>query len=271
MKSKALGASDGVLCIASEIEKVVVKGRKMARTHGHGNPKWTRDETILALSLYFECGRTIPSSDDARVKDLSVLLRSLPYHALASKRESFRNPDGVAFKLQNLRQVATGKGLGNVSATDRQVWTEFGSRPQKVKAAAELIRQGLRLSQTQGDAPDDDDEEEFTEGRVLTEVHKKRERDRRIRKKLISARRKSGRLCCEMCQRPSTAADAALEDATFEAHHIVPVARAMERKTRLSDMALLCANCHRLLHRSISLSKRWLDIGQGRDYLAMDR
>jgi len=27
----------------------------MAVTHGHGNPKWTRDETILALDLYFDC------------------------------------------------------------------------------------------------------------------------------------------------------------------------------------------------------------------------
>lgn len=26
----------------------------MARTQGHGNPNWTRDETILALDLYLE-------------------------------------------------------------------------------------------------------------------------------------------------------------------------------------------------------------------------
>jgi hypothetical protein len=27
----------------------------MARTHCHGNPKWTCDETILASNLYFDC------------------------------------------------------------------------------------------------------------------------------------------------------------------------------------------------------------------------
>lgn len=81
----------------------------MARTQGHGNPKWTRDETILALNLYFELGGRIPPGNDSRVQELSELLRRFPYHANASRRESFRNPDGVAFKLQNLRQVATGR------------------------------------------------------------------------------------------------------------------------------------------------------------------
>lgn len=79
----------------------------MAVTQGHGNPKWTREETILALDLYFDCEDQIPSSNDSRVKGLSELLRSFPYHTHAARKESFRNPDGVAFKLQNLRQVAT--------------------------------------------------------------------------------------------------------------------------------------------------------------------
>ncbi len=56
--------------------------------------------------------------------------------------ESFRNADGVAFKLQNIRQVATGKGLGNVSRTDRAVWKELGNDPKRVKELGELIRAG---------------------------------------------------------------------------------------------------------------------------------
>jgi 5-methylcytosine-specific restriction enzyme A len=67
----------------------------MARTQGHGNPDWTRDETMLALSLYFECGETVPSKTDPRVQELSGLLRRLPYHADAAKKSTFRNPDGV--------------------------------------------------------------------------------------------------------------------------------------------------------------------------------
>ncbi len=50
----------------------------MAVTQGHGNPNWTREEVILALALYQECGDKIPSSSDGRVSELSALLRSLP-------------------------------------------------------------------------------------------------------------------------------------------------------------------------------------------------
>jgi 5-methylcytosine-specific restriction protein A len=35
-----------------------------------------------------------------------------------------------------------------------------------------------------------------------------------------------------------------------ECHHIVPLAEAaFSRTTRLSDLAIVCANCHRMLHR----------------------
>src|ERR1700685_594232 len=104
----------------------------MARTQGHGNPNWTRDETILALALYFDCDAVIPLKSDARIQRLSALLRQMPYHAEAARKETFRNPDGVAFKLLNLRSVATGRGLGNTSKTDREVWEAFGSDPRRV-------------------------------------------------------------------------------------------------------------------------------------------
>jgi 5-methylcytosine-specific restriction enzyme A len=44
----------------------------MARTHGHGNPKWIHDETILALAFFFECGQAVPSRKDRRVQPRRV-------------------------------------------------------------------------------------------------------------------------------------------------------------------------------------------------------
>jgi 5-methylcytosine-specific restriction protein A len=35
-----------------------------------------------------------------------------------------------------------------------------------------------------------------------------------------------------------------------ECHHLVPLAEvAFHRNTRLTDLAIVCANCHRMLHR----------------------
>jgi 5-methylcytosine-specific restriction protein A len=228
----------------------------MAVTHGHGNPNWTRDETIIALDLYFESGVSIPSSSDQRVIEVSELLRALPYHDQAARKPSFRNPDGVSFKLQNLRQIATGKGLGNVSHMDRQVWDELGNQPNEVKRLANLIKAGIEIAASEKDDPDE--EFEFTEGRTVTEAHKRRERNPTLRKKLISKRRKVGRLICEICG--CIEPEDPLGESIFEAHHILPLAAGEERKTKFCDLALLCANCHRMLHRAISTEKRWIAI-----------
>jgi 5-methylcytosine-specific restriction protein A len=239
----------------------------MAVTQGHGNPDWTRDETLLTLDLYFRCNGKIPSGTDDRVCELSNLLRSLPYHPVTRRNERFRNPDGVAFKLQNLHQVATGKGLGNVSKTDRSVWAEFGSRPKEVAQIAALIK--LSLTENKVDSyPVDDEDVEFFEGRLLTALHNKKERNRKIRGKLLASRRRRGALSCDMCQCKSISTKHAFEDASFEAHHTIPISMAIERKTQLKDMALLCANCHRLLHRAIALNHRWLTPAEAREIVS---
>jgi 5-methylcytosine-specific restriction protein A len=239
----------------------------MAVTHGHGNPNWTQDEVILALDLYFRCGGSVPSKDDNRVVDVSNVLRSLPYHALESRKESFRNPAGVSFKLQNLRKEATGIGLGNTSKMDKMVWDEFGSNPNLVSKLAEAIREGITLTQAIKENENQDSEDEFFEGRLLTQLHKKRERNRKLRTSLINSRKKSGILTCDMCLCSTKSSDVKIEDAMFEAHHIIPVSSTKERRTLIKDLALLCANCHRLLHRAISVEKKWLSIDDGKNLL----
>jgi 5-methylcytosine-specific restriction protein A len=232
----------------------------MAVTHGHGNPAWTWDETVLALDLYLECGGHIPPTSDSRVQELSELLRRFPFHAVASRKGSFRNPDGVGFKLQNLHQVATDKGLAHVSAMDHRVWDELGHDPARTKQLATEIRASIgALAQL----PESIEAEyESHEGGVVMRLHRQRERDSRLRKKLLKARRKSGALSCDLCSSTAQSSVDALEDAMFEAHHVVPLSASGERISHLDDVALLCANCHRTLHRAITLEKRWLPLDE---------
>lgn len=234
----------------------------MAKTEGAGNPDWSREETLLALNLYFEAGGIVPSGTDERVVALSKFLQSLALHLAAARRPSFRNPDGVAFKIGNLRSVATGKGLKNVSSVDRAIWEEFGSKPNEVRLLAEAIRRNAATSSTLPDSIYEDEAEEFAEGRTLTRVHKQRERNRRVRKKLLESRKKAGLLHCEACGRVSTLIDAAYDSCEFEAHHKRPIAEGSERKTLLADMALLCACCHRLIHAMMVRTKRFVSLDE---------
>lgn len=191
----------------------------------------------------------------------------MPFHEESARKGAFRNPAGVAFKLQNLRQIATGKGLGNVSKMDRQVWLELGSNQPEAKRLAQLVRAGIQLAKVAGTLDDDGDEFEFVEGKIHTALHRKRERNPKVRKLLIKARLKTGPLICDMCVEPCVAPETTLHDAMFEAHHLTPISAAPVRITRPKDVALLCANCHRILHRAISLQKRWIGIAEGQKLL----
>ena len=142
-------------------------------------------------------------------------------------------------------------------------WDELGNLPNEVKRLANLIKAGIEIAASEKDDPDE--EFEFTEGRTVTEAHKRRERNPTLRKKLISKRRKVGRLKCEICGciEPKDP----LGESIFEAHHILPLAAGEERTTKLGDLALLCANCHRMLHRAISIEKRWIAIPEAQGIL----
>ncbi len=241
----------------------------MAVTKGHGNPRWTRDETILALDLYLRCANSMPGPNDPRVIELSNVLRSLPIYPAGLRQESFRNPEGVAFKLQNLRQVATGRGLANVSTIDKEVWADYSGSPEQVSSLAREIR--VEASAEAVETPAEEEDFEFAEGRLLTRAHRRRERNAKVRTKLISYRlRQSGGLTCDACGAGPRVLDAEISDAGFEAHHTAPLAQSSEEgtSTRLADMALLCAVCHRLLHRLMQRRRTWMSIATFKAYLA---
>ena len=222
----------------------------MAVTKGHGNPDWTKDETILALDVYLQAGKALPASDE-RVIELSSLLNAFPWSEHIKRNDRFRNPDGVAFKLINLASVKTGRGLKNNSRLDRQLWADFGDKPQEVHALATEIRWALNAGAQILAQAYIENEVEFAEGRLLTSFHLRRERHPGIRRSLILDRRKKGTLRCEVCNWAFGPPGGIYEEVGFDAHHLRPLGmHSGTTKTTLIEMALLCATCHRLVHKA---------------------
>ena len=91
-------------------------------------------------------------------------------------------------------------------------------------------------------------ETEAEEGRATLRVHLRRERSR----KLIDDFKASLKsFACEACGDNMGAIYGELGLGYVEAHHKVPVALIEEgQTTKLSDLAALCANCHRMIHRN---------------------
>ena len=241
----------------------------MAVTHGHGNPKWTKDETILALNLYFQLNGATPSKNDKRVIALSRILNQLPIHPLSIRKDQFRNPDGVAFKILNIQSVATGKGLQNVSNMDREVWKEFGDKPDIVAQLTTEILSGSSVID-EADHVNDviPDDEAFVEGKIITEMHKRKERNPNLRKEIVSERKKKNMVFCDICGRKPYFDSSIDECAFFECHHIVPLAQTGGLvKTRKEDIAFLCSNCHRAIHKKIAKEKKWFTPDEMKQFL----
>ena len=222
------------------------------------NPNWSRDEVILALDLYLKSGRKQLAPTDPKIIELSRILNQLPIHDKEIRNADFRNPRGVSMKLGNFLGIDPkykSKGLKRGAKMDREVWNEFSNDPYLLARLAATIRNNIgavyESSEKYGDASDEG-EDEFAEGKIQTRLHKHRERSRTIvNKKKRNVFKETGKLECEACGFDFAKKYGDLGSRFAECHHKIPLADLKkEHKTRLSDLAILCANCHRMIHKS---------------------
>jgi 5-methylcytosine-specific restriction protein A len=157
---------------------------------------------ILALELYLRNRERLPDSDDVEIVELSRTLNSL-FGEQANDATLFRNPDGVYMKLANFRAVdplhtSQGKrGLSRGGHGVAEVWEEFSTRADELKLIAFAIRAAAtdRVSTVAGQV---EEGAEAEEGRLLTRMHRVRERNRELEKRKRDAvLRETGRLACE--------------------------------------------------------------------------
>lgn len=107
--------------------------------------------------------------------------------------------------------------------------------------------------------PVENGEEAFTEGRKQLRIHYQRERNAgAIAAAKQAFLKQHGRLFCEVCGFDFSAVYGELGDGFIEAHHRKPISQIEEdvTQTTIEDLAMVCANCHRMLHRK----KPWLTI-----------
>lgn len=220
------------------------------------NPTWVRDEIILAMDLYFRGGRKQLAASHPDVVGLSRVLRRLPVHESDSRAATFRNPNGINMILGNFLKLDPehqGRGLGRNNHLQDEVWKDFAADPEGLRRTAEAILRAIDPGTSPGaTAPAElAADEAFVEGEVLTRLHLTRERcPRAVRRKKERALAETGRLACEACGFDFAAVYGPLGTGFAECHHTRPLAELPGRRsTRLCDLAVVCANCHRMLHR----------------------
>ena len=234
------------------------------------NPSWSRDELILALDLYFKHNPATISQNHPSVTELSATLNSLGMRLRRIENGKFRNDNGVYMKLCNFLRFDpsyTGSGLTRGGKLEEEVWSEYSqNKNQLVAIARGIVAELTDETSWVSDEIADPDETEFSEGSLLFRAHLRRERNRKLVKRAKElAKRKSPDLLCEICGFSFVCVYGPLGENYIECHHTVPVSSMKPGdKTKLSDIALLCSNCHRMVHRR----KKWLSLQELRTILA---
>jgi 5-methylcytosine-specific restriction protein A len=218
---------------------------------GVRNPAWERDEVILALDLYVRKG--LVDDTNSSVIELSELLNRLPLHPFRPDPIRFRNPNGVHLKLANFAALDPsyhGRGMQHVGPRDREIWNEFNGDHARLRAIADAIRSEASVQQARPLFPEDG-EDEAMEGRILYRRHRVRERDQGlVKRKKRLVQQETGRLACEVCSFDFQAVYGQHGAGYIECHHRIPLAQAVgTQATRLADLAVVCSNCHRMLHK----------------------
>lgn len=102
------------------------------------------------------------------------------------------------------------------------------------------------------------------EGRRILALHFRIERKpERVKEKKAHVIREKGRLKCEACSFDFEEKYGTLGKGFCEVHHKIPLSEIDgETETRLEDLAILCSNCHRMIHRTKSRTKPIMSVIQ---------
>jgi 5-methylcytosine-specific restriction protein A len=166
----------------------------------------------------------------------------------------------VALKLSNFLAFDPsykGKGMRGGSKLDGIVFKEFYKNRDRLHSIANEIKKASMIVEIKDKIYTVEDDEQtladsVIEGQVLYKLHKVRERDIEIvRAKKNQVKDKEGKLNCEACVFEFEEFYGDIGSGYIECHHRTPLhTLKVEAKTTLADLALVCSNCHRMLHRS---------------------
>lgn len=236
--------------------------RRLGFTVTSPSPDWREDEIVLACDLVYRNDWRYLSSSRPEVVELSALLQEFSDHPVALRGPRFRNPNGVARKTADIatqHPAFSGRSTrGN--RLDKQVLEEFLADPAVMSRRADALRGAINNDSSQVQVPDMDlDWAVAGEGRLLEKLHLVRERNPVLRQKKIDQVAARGEaILCEVCKFDFAATYGEQGRGYIEVHHRTPLHATGPTRTTMADLALLCSNCHRMIHRK----SPWLQVGE---------
>ncbi|MGI4807737.1 MAG: HNH endonuclease [Janthinobacterium lividum] len=229
-------------------------------------PRWPTECLILLLDFYHKNGGLRLKEMDPISLALVEELHQLDQVLSVNLEATWRSVQAINIKINNFRffdpKFPNKPDYVIPSREEGEIWRNFEGKTEYLAEMAALIRLAL---QTEGQhdpfaiaTGEMDGVMEAPEGRLLTVRHLRYERSTALAKtKKSRALSQAGRLACEVCNFDFSKRYGPRGHGFIECHHTRPVSELGDRGiTRIEDLALICANCHRMIHAQ----KPWLSI-----------
>jgi len=217
---------------------------------------WKYDELVLVGDAVSRNGWRGIRASSAEAQALSELLQRGQLHPNQSLPDDFRSPSSIQRKSYDI-QTADPRYKGTPTRGGRLdpiIAEAFRADPAGMRAKAAAIREVLLAGEVLPADDVADADHEADEGGIIEYLARRRERDRGLRdRKITSVRASGGLIACEVCGFDFGAFYGERGTGYIEIHHKRPLHVTGRVTTRLDDLALLCANCHRMCHKG-----RWI-------------
>ena len=211
---------------------------------------WDWEELILLFDVYLK--DPLVKNEDL-LNQLVLDLELLSLYFSRQKSFSHKTKEAVIVKLRELSMQSQQESNGEIKGSLLDI---FRSDIYRFKVLAKCLRIFLHRNVNSdvyiskgGFA---------LEGMSKELIHKRRERDYKIIKaKKQSVLAEKGKLECEVCEFNFQEIYGIRGGNYIEVHHTIPLSDYQHpRITFLEDLALLCSNCHRMIHRA----EPWLTV-----------
>jgi predicted HNH restriction endonuclease len=257
-------------------ELVKGKGEKISRNFQQSGYERIDDNLFAFVNIGYQghAGQTFPNRYDSKTE------RLLWY----GKKETHSNQPLMKRLIDgdlrfycfarwnedpNFTFLGTGK-LVNYRDDFTEVFNKDGTRTFCLELEFDLRDSSIHPAWINNfDASFEGDPPDTTEGKEKYVRHKTRERDPAIvKEKKSQFLQEHGRTFCEACGFDFKKAYGTRGDGFIECHHNIPLHSIEgETQTKISDLTLLCSNCHRMVHRTSD----WLTFQQLKKLLVSPR
>lgn len=226
--------------------------------HVKTSHKWQKEDFLICLDFYLNHREAPVSQSHPGLIELTNLLNRLPVNS----KNNPLTPKSIYMKLMNFMSLDPhhpNRGLSNITQRDKDIWAEYSEDSEELKKVVEAIKSNIEeSSETILQVEHSNEIVSAREGKLLSSIHIKRERNQKLVKhKKQKVLKQTGKLECEVCSFDFNEVYGQRGFGFIECHHTLPLSSLKGATTiNLEDLALVCSNCHRMIH----VKQPWLTI-----------